>query len=156
MPNMDELSPIETSAYWAGIFKDALESTKLVEIVESEHALNQIHLSGRVRSENEGKIVHGPISKMLDVVGPRGGFFGKAYFKRKDQLRYAWVFSLASDDLEGLIKRILEALEEFIEVAPKIDIMESPLLGPSTPMGEVSAGKPGPGKRGAVPLRSGG
>ena len=145
-----DMDPLEVSEYWSGIFQDALESTNLVEIVEPKVAMNHFHLLGRVRPENERKLVHGPINDMLNAIQKGDeGFFGKVYFKRSGKLKYAWVFSVGSDDLEALVGRLLEALDDHRPRAKKIDVLESPLLGPSTPQSGAN-----PKGKGAAPVKS--
>lgn len=149
------MSPIEVAEALANIMAERLESTGLIQVVERQFHIKQIHLLCRVRQENERLVVHGPIDVMAECSDDFPElkaelFFGKTYFRKGGKLRYGWVFSFGSDDVVKLIEEMCDSLVETRR--GKIDVMEAVLVGSPTPQGSV-VGSSGGGTKGASPLR---
>jgi hypothetical protein len=152
------LSPIEEAEELANLMENRLEATGLVQVVEKQFHIKQVHLLCRVRQEHERLVVHGPIESLAECADDFPElkaelFFGKSYFRKGGKLRYGWVFSFGSDDLVRLIEEMCDALLDATSSGrKKLDIMEVALVGPPTPKGSV-VGSSGGGTRGAAPLR---
>lgn len=145
-------NPLEEAQIMADVWARALDETKLVRIVQKRVAVNQVHLLGRVKTEDERSLVRGLINKMLDVTGWEFLHFGKVYMKKSEKLTYGWEFSAGKDDLPSLIRDLCDAVDEYSydegykEPAQGIEV---PLIGTQAPEGSVTAGK-----KGAQPLRA--
>lgn len=151
-------SPIEHAEQLARILADALESTGLIEIIEPKAAVNTIHLMARVQRQHERDVIHTIARNMLQSVAAHEEIYiGKSFFLRNGKMRYAWVFSVASDNLEDLVDVLVASIEESYDdheeeaTLKKVDVMEAPLLGPRTPQSSSY-----PGARGASPTPMGG
>lgn len=150
------LSPIEVAEELADIMSARLEGTGLVQIVEKQFHIKQVHLLGRVRQENERLVVHGPIDIMAECgedfpeLKPEL-FFGKTYFRKNGKLRYGWVFSFGSDDITALIEAMCDSLTD-ISGRGRIEVMEANLYGTPPPRGSV-VGSSGGGTRGVSVVR---
>jgi len=156
--NVDEFKPPELgdddfADHTAKMTANAIEATKLIEIVEVKAGVGQVHLLGRVKIDNERAFMEKVVSPVLDAFFDCGadGFVGKQYFKRKrGQLpRYGWVISFASNSIREAANTICTALEDAI---PHLEVMEAPLSGPSTPQ----SGGQRSGRKGAAPIGAGG
>lgn len=64
------------------------------------------------------------------------------------KMRYGWVLSCGSRDVKEAAQRIGLALDKAI---PRMEVLEAPLMGPSTPKGQV--GGPVGKSKGATPIR---
>jgi len=149
----DNFGPMAISERLARRLTQALENTGLIEIVEPRAAVGQIHLLARIRKEGEKAFLYGPGKLILSALKkfPRTDIFiGKSFFIRADDLRYAWVVSIGSDQLEECVELVVNALGAEFEPAPKrkLDLSETPLLGPAAPQSATR-----PGARGAAPVR---
>jgi hypothetical protein len=147
------LSPIEVAEELAKLMEKSLEATGLVQVVEKQVHIKQVHLLCRVRQENERLVVHGPIDAMTECADEYPElkaelFFGKSYFRKGGKLRYGWVFSFGSDDIVKLTEEMCDALLD-VHNRVRADVMEAQLVGPSTPKGSVGPG----GFKGAAPVR---
>jgi len=135
-----DIGPQEQAEHLANLVAKTLEDTDLVDIVEVQASLGQIHVLGRVRQDNERPLVHGVVKNILlrcnDIkCDPH---IGKIFFLKNKRLVYGWIFSFASDDLFTAAQAICEAV---FEIIPRKEVLESPLLGPSTPQSDgVSKG----------------
>ena len=151
------LSPIEEAEELASIMEKRLETTGLIQVVETQFHIKQVHLLCRVRQENERLVVHGPIEAMTECADDFPElkpelFFGKSYFRKGGKLRYGWVFSFGSDDLVKLIEEMCDSLVDVSSGKRRVEVMEAVLVGPPTPRGSV-VGSSGGGTKGAAPLR---
>ena len=139
-------SPEEYARRQAHVLKQALERTKLVEIKEVQVMVNQVHLLGRVKTENEPKLIRGPIKAMWlrsNINKKKENLTtSKSYFGVNDDLKYGWTFSAGSDNLEDLVGRLCSALDDS-DIEAKVELEEAVLLGPATPAGSVTGGKKG-------------
>lgn len=134
-----EVSPGEDAEHVAGIIANALEKSGWVEIVDVKSAVGQVHLLGRVKPENERNVVHRLMENVLAKSdGKCETFFGKSYFRDSGKMKYGWAFSFASNNLREAAHAVTDAIAE---VVPRIEVMEAPLLGPSTPSGSVGGSK---------------
>jgi hypothetical protein len=145
-----EISPEEFADHMASIVANALSSTKMFEVVEVQSGIGQLHVMGRVRKDKEKPFIPNvvkPILKVMRHSSNCNGFVGKQYLLKDDddEVRYAWVVSLASNDLRQAVSDICRSFET---VVPRLEVTEAPLLGPGTPQ----SGGRGTGKRGASPL----
>jgi len=140
-----EISEQEYAEHAAGIVAKALEDTNLIEIVEMQPTASQINLLGRVKQENEKKLVH---SVVFSILKRCNGFsephIGKIFFLKNDKLVYGWIFSFSTTDMKTTVQSICQAIEE---VAPKKEVLEAPLVGPNPPTGSIG------GRKGASPIK---
>lgn len=151
------LSPIEVSEELAKLMEQRLEATGLVQVVEKQVHIKQIHLLCRVRQENERLVVHGPIDVMTECADDFPDlkaelFFGKSYFRKGGKLRYGWVFSFGSDDIVRLIEEMCDSLHD-VHSRIRGDVMEVALVGPPPPKGAVMGAGGAGGSKGAAPVR---
>ena len=135
----------------ANILASAFEATKIIEVVETQVSVGQIHFMCRIHPKNEKDVVHSICRPMLiDTKGKCDVFFGKQYILSKDnEVRYAWVISIGSDNLDQACKIICGIIERIL---PKSDKeITVPILGGAAPQGSVKSGC-----RGASPTPFGG
>jgi len=141
-----EISPEEHAEHWAGIFANALTSTKLIGIVEVKSGVGQVHVMGRVRRDRERvfleKVIT-PILRLFDRLEDGHGFLGKQFLLKDGEVKYAWVISFTSHALKDTVTQVCRCFESAI---PRLEVTEAPLLGPSTPQ---SGGRKS-GRRGAA------
>lgn len=132
------LSPEEISAKYASVFAQALESTGLIQVVEIKTMVQQFHILARLRNpKRERDLIYGPIEQMLRNGYDKGVlFFGKEYLLKEGELAYAWVFSVGAEDFEDVIPTLCDTIA--YREKPKLDVMEMPMLGKSTPMSSES------------------
>lgn len=155
--NIDEfaapnLSPEEYAEHTASMVANALTSTRLFEVVEVKAGIGQISLMGRVKSVDEKRFVQMVIDPALDAMeGMCKGFIGKQYLKKKkgDKTKYAWVLSIASNNLKEAASEVCSSFES---ACPKMEVMESPLVGKG-PGSSVPVKLGGTGSRGAMAVR---
>jgi hypothetical protein len=152
-----KLSDKELAEHYASAIARGLQDTGLIEITESKVSPNgtgggRIDYMGRVKKANQGKFVKGgPVELLLRrLKGVCDIFAGIEFFlNNEDQIRYAYVISMGSDNLELTMKAVSEALEN---CGPAMVVTESPLLGDGTPQGSLAQGR-GHGSRGAQPIK---
>lgn len=147
-----ELSPEDLAQHTANMMANALEATKMFEVVEVKSGIGQIHILGRVMREKERvfteKVVH-PVLVVMETDADCNGFIGKQFLLKGgrsiENMKYAWVISFASNDLRSAASKVSYAFEPAI---PRVEVVESPLMGPSTPQsgGQIS------GRKGASPV----
>lgn len=144
-----EISPEEFADHMASIVANSLAATKMFEVVEVQSGIGQVHVMGRVKKEKERPFVPSvvrPILKVMKHSDNCNGFVGKQFILNdNDEVRYAWIVSFSSNDLRRATSDICQSFEA---VSPKLEVTESPLLGPGTPQ----SGGQKTGKRGAAPL----
>jgi len=143
-----EISPEEFAEHTANLVANALSATKIFGVVEVRAGIGQVHVMGRVKRERERQFVDKvvlPILRVMESADDCNGFVGKQFILKDDSVKYAWVISFASNDLRRAASDICQAFEE---VVPRVEVSESPLLGPGTPQsgGRVT------GKKGASPI----
>jgi hypothetical protein len=144
------LSPEDEGKHYADLLASAMESTGLVEIVETKVSVGQIHFMCRVQKKNEKEFAYSVLKPTL--LAARGSFdlfTGKQFFIKKgtDEMVFGWVFAVGSMDLTEAVRTISTILEV---AAPQVMVTEAPLMGPPTPSGSVGKG----GRKGAAPLSS--
>jgi len=148
------LSDSDYAEHTAKMMANALEATRLIEIVEVMAGPGQVHLLGRVKKDNEREFMERVGWPALEVSWDNSikTHVGTQYFlrKSKDKRRYGWVFSFAHTDLRGAANLICQS---FAGVAPRFEVAEAPLRGPGTPQGMVTSGGKGAGKKGASAVR---
>lgn len=144
-----DLTPEEYAAHTANLTANAFQATKLFEIVEVKAGVAQINLLGRVRQDDERTFLEKvitPVLKAIDATPECEGHVCRQYFLKNGKTRYAWAISFGARDLRAAAHAICEAIAT---VTPRLEVMESPLVGPATPVG----GGAGGGRRGAAPVR---
>jgi len=143
-----DLSPKDQAEHTAQRTAAAFEATKLIEIVEVKASPGQVHLLGRVRHDDEKEFLRSVVLPTLMAMSgdEADGHLCQQYFLKNGSLRYGWVISFASNNLKATACKIAEALEPAI---PRMEVLESPLQGPSTPQ----SGGQTTGRRGAAPVR---
>ena len=151
-----DLSPEDLTQHTANLIANALDATGLIEVREIQaNLVNQVHILARVQARNAREAAN----KIVDTVIMRTdddpsieAFLGKQYLRKKKQgqprkkLCFAWVFSFGSKDLHHMVTVVCNAIEESTP-RKRLDVLESPLMGPGTPIST------GPGSRGARPVK---
>jgi hypothetical protein len=143
-----DISPEEYAEHWGNMMANALSATKLIGVVEVRSGIGQVHIMGRVRRDQERMFLEKVIEKILKFLDRDDdchGFVGKQFLIKDDNVRYAWVISLASNDLKSTVAKVCMSFESAI---PKVEVSEAPLLGPSTPQ----SGGQKSGRKGASPV----
>jgi hypothetical protein len=145
-----EITAQEYTEHTAGVIANFLEATGLVEVREIQaNLVNQVHLLCRVKDANARTVAQKLVKAILvraEVDGKIEAFIGKQFILKDGKLLYAWVFSFACEDLKRMAQVVCDAIEEAVPKR-KIEVVESPLMGPGTPRSY------GPGSRGASPLK---
>jgi len=143
-----DISPQEYAEHTAQQTASAFEATKLIEIVEVKAGIGAVHLLGRVKKDNEKTFMEMVVHPVLRAMSESDadGFVGKQFFLKNGAVKYGWVISFSSNNLRQAAYNIAEALEPAI---PRLEVMESPLVGPGAPQSGGSTS----GRRGASPLR---
>jgi len=144
-----DIGPEEYAEHMANVLANALQATKIFGVVEVQAGVGQVNVMGRVRRDRErvflDKVV-APVLVMMDKVDDVEGFIGKQFLVRDGAVKYAWVISYASNDLKSATFAVCQAFESAI---PRMEVTESPLMGPSTPQ----SGGASTGRKGASPVR---
>lgn len=144
-----ELTPEEYAEHTANQTANAFQATKLFEVVEVKAGVGQIHLLGRVKQEDErtflDKVIT-PVLKAIEASKECEGHICKQFILKNGKTKYAWTISFAANNLRAAAHSICEAVASAI---PRREVMESPLVGPATPVG----GGAGGGRKGAAPVR---
>ena len=144
-----DLTPDEYAEHTANLTANAFQATKLFEVVEVKAGVGQIHLLGRVKQDDErtflDKVIT-PVLKAIEASHECEGHICKQFILKNGKTKYAWTVSFAANNLKLAAHAICEAVNTAV---PRLEVVESPLVGPSTPMG----GGPGGGRRGASPVR---
>jgi hypothetical protein len=144
-----DLTPEEYAEHTANQTANAFQATKLFEVVEVKAGIGQVHLLGRVRQGDERAFldrVITPVLKAMEDTRECEGHVCKQFILKNGQTRYAWTISFAANNLREAAHAICKAIAPAI---PKLEVMESPLVGPATPVG----GGAGGGRKGAIPVR---
>jgi hypothetical protein len=139
------LSPEDEARHYAGLLASTLESSGLVEVVETKVSVGQIHFMCRVQKKNEKEFAHSVLHPVL--LAARGSFdlfTGKQFFIKKDtdEMVFGWAFCVGAMDMGETVRTIGTILEV---ATPQVLVTEAPLMGPSTPAGSVGPG----GRKGA-------
>lgn len=144
------MNPEEISAQYAAAFSEALESTGLVQVVEIKTMVQQFHILARLKNpKRERDLIYGPIEQMLRNCQDKGVlFFGKEYLLKDGGLVYGWVFSVGAEDFEDVVPTLCDTVT--YREKTKVDVMEMPMLGRSTPQSSDATGG-----RGWQPTRGG-
>lgn len=129
----------------AKILVEALNRTGVIEVLETQISVNEVHMMARVHRENEKDWVHGAARSLLYAVDDKQIelFIGKQFFL-KDGLKFAWVVAFSGPDLIKFADRLVAVIEEH---QPEVEIGEQPLLGPKAPQAK------GPGSKGVRPVQ---
>ena len=117
-------------------------------IVEVRAGVGQLHVMGRVRRDMERKFLEqviDPILRFFDRNEEANGFVGKQFMLKEGEVKYAWVFSMSSNDLKGTAGGFCRSFEAAI---PRVEVSESPLMGAQAPQ----SGGQKSGRRGAAPV----
>jgi hypothetical protein len=141
-----ELSDEDYTEHTAGQTANALQSTKLFEVVEVKTGIGQIHLLGRVKQDNERAFLDKVVVPILKVLEKYDGHICKQFLLKNGDLKYAWSVSFAAEDIRAVAHEVCNAIAAAV---PKLQVMEAPLVGPSTPQGAGPRG----GRKGASPIR---
>jgi hypothetical protein len=147
-----EMTAEEYANHTARMVAAALEATRMFGIVEIKSGVGQAHILGRVKREKERifaeKVVY-PVVLALKKDEDSTGFIGKQYLLKGgdnfDDLKYAWVFSFASNNLREAAHKVCDAFRPAI---PRREVTEGPLMGPGTPQ----SGGQKSGRKGAAPV----
>jgi hypothetical protein len=131
----------------AKMVANAFEATELIEIVEVKAGIGEIHLMGRVKSKKEPMFLESVVKPILYAMqGTCNGHVGKQFLLKRDEMRYGWVISFASNDLKKAASAICESIAP---LRPKVESDEAPLMGTGAPQ----SGGRGTGRKGASPLK---
>lgn len=143
-----DLTPEEYAEHTANLTANAFQATGLFEVVEVKAGVGQVHLLGRVKQDDEraflDKVIT-PVLKAMDASHECEGHICKQFILKNGRTKYAWTVSFAANNLKAAAYAICEAIQPAI---PKLEVMESPLVGPSTPQGAGPRG----GRKGAAPV----
>ena len=149
-----DISAEEFAEHMANMFANALTATKLFEVVEVKAGVGQVHIMGRVKNDKERLFMERVGNAVLDVQLDHADictvFLGKQMIRKELSLKsrttkFAWVLSYASNDLRQATNLICRSFEQSV---PKLEVMESPLMGPGSPQ----SGGRGTGRKGASPV----
>jgi hypothetical protein len=144
-----DIGPEEYAEHMANVLANALQATKIFGVVEVQAGIGQVNVMGRVKRDSErvflDKVVT-PILVMMNKIDDVEGFIGKQFLLRDGGVKYAWVISYASNDLKKATFAVCQAFEGAI---PRLEVTESPLMGPPTPQ----SGGTTTGRKGASPVR---
>ena len=144
-----DLTPEEYAEHTANQTANAFQATKLFEVVEVKAGVGQVHLLGRVRQEDEraflDKVIT-PVLKAIEASHECEGHICKQFILKNGKTKYAWTISFAANNLRAAAHAICEAITSAV---PRLEVMESPLVGPSTPVSDGAGGK----RKGASPVR---
>jgi hypothetical protein len=128
----------------ADLLARVLESTKLMEVVETKLSVGQIYFLCRVEQKSAKELMstYGfPILEEANKPKTFDCFIGTQYLvDKRGEHRYAWVFGVGSDDLPDASRRICDIVSAN---APKLEVTEAPLVGPPSPSGSVKGGRRG-------------
>lgn len=143
------LSAEEYAEHTANLTANAFQATKLFEVVEVKAGVGQVHLLGRVKQEDERVFVDKVITPVLIAIEAEHeceGHVCKQFIRKNGKTKYAWTISFAANNLREAAHAICNAVSDSI---PRLEVMESPLVGPPTPVGSGPGGK----NKGATPVR---
>ena len=139
-----EVGPEEYAEHKANVLANVLQSTQIFDVVEVQAGIGQINVMGRVRRDKERVFLDKVVTPVLTVMHKTDdieGFVGKQFILRDEAVKYAWVISYASDNLQKATQLICQSFEAII---PRTEVTESPLMGPSTPQsGGIKSGRKG-------------
>jgi hypothetical protein len=144
-----DLTPEEYAEHTANQTANAFQSTKLFEVVEVKAGVGQVHLLGRVKQDDERDFLEKvitPVLKAIEASHECEGHICKQFILKNGKTKYAWTISFAANNLRAAAHAICEAVSTAV---PRMEVMESPLVGPATPAG----GGAGGGRKGAAPVR---
>jgi len=142
-----EISAQEFAEHTANQTAGAFAATKMFEVVEVKAGVGQIHLLGRVKKDYDKMFVEKVIDPVLRAIYKTDGCEGhlcKQFLLKDGVTKFAWTISFAANDLRAAAHAICEAITPAI---PRHEVMESPLRGPSTPVGSKG------GRKGAAPVQ---
>lgn len=148
-----ELTPEEYARHTAQMVAKALEATRMFGVIEVQAGVGQAHIMGRVKREKERAFAENvvyPVLVAMEKDHDCSGFVGKQYLLKDggssfDDMKYAWVFSFASNDIREAAHKVCNS---FADAIPRVEVTEGPLLGPATPQ----SGGYKSGHRGAAPV----
>lgn len=147
-----ELSPEEYARHTAQMVAAALESTRMFGVIEVQAGVGQAHIMGRVKREKErmfAEMVVFPVLIAIKQDQDCNGFVGKQFLLKDGEqlgdMKYAWVFSFASNNIRDAAHKVCDA---FSHAIPRLEVTEGPLLGPTTPQ----SGGQRSGSKGASPV----
>lgn len=142
-----DLSAQDFAEHTANATANAFAATKMFEVVEVKAAVGQVHLLGRVKKDFDKAFVEkviDPVLRALDRTDGCEGHLCKQFLLKDGVTKFAWTISFAANDLRSAAHAVCDAIAPAI---PKIEVMESPLMGPGTPVGSKG------GRKGAAPVR---
>lgn len=145
-----ELSDGDVAEHYANMVRNAIDRSKLGEVVEAKAAVGQMHFLCRVKEDKKKDWINRFEYNVLLLMKGTGNdvFVGNERFLNKnDELRFGYVISVGSKDVKDAAQKLCEAIDRAV---PRMEVLEAPLLGPGTPVG---AGPKG-GKKGAAPIRT--
>jgi hypothetical protein len=145
-----DLTSEDYAEHTANQTANALQATRMFEVVEVKAGIGQVHLLGRVKQENEKAFLNKVVTPVLRALeesnGGCAGHICKQFIRKNGKTKYAWTVSFASADLRSASHLICEALSGAVVGR---EVLEAPLVGPPTPLG----GGPLGGRKGATPVR---
>lgn len=145
-----DLTPDDYAAHTANQAANAFQATQLFEVIEVKAGVGQIHLLGRVKQDNEKDFLDKVVTPVLKVIEESNGGWEchicKQFLRKNGKTKYAWTISFAAVELRQAAHAICSAINAS---SPKREVLEAPLVGPSTPAG----GGPRGGRKGAAPVR---
>ena len=141
---------VSKEEHYANMIANALEATGLItKVKEVKFAVGQMYFLCRVDKAAARRFVRGPGEGALRrFKGHCQVFVGTQYFidEDTDELRFGWLVGFTFDPTE--LREVVEGIDAVLsKYTSKIEVLESPLMGPGTP-----SGGPGRGK-GAAPIR---
>jgi hypothetical protein len=139
------MGPEELATSMAHVLIKAMGETGVFTAVDLQVAVNQFHILGRVKEENEARLVEEYGFPMLESVLDRATLFlGKSFFLKDGHRRYGWQISVGADDLVAVVRDMCLALERSTEAGIlDIDPGTIPMLGNPEPVGDVKSGRRG-------------
>lgn len=144
-----ELSAREFAEHTAKQTASAVQATQIFEVVEVKANVGQVHILGRVKKDADAQFVDKVVTPILRAIRDTDGCEGhlcKQFLLKNEATKFAWTISFAANDLREAAHAVVDAIKPAI---PRVEVMESPLRGPSTPQG--AQGKSG--RKGASPVR---
>jgi hypothetical protein len=138
-----DMGPLEVANVLGKLFGAALDSTGLFELVETQTAIAQIHILGRVRPADEKEWVNLGYA-IMEGTGDIGlSFWGKSFFLRNGRRKYGWQVSMGGDDLHRVVGSCCEVIQQFIEGDSPVDLDSVPILGSAEPSADPASGRRG-------------
>ena len=146
-----DLTESDLAEHYAGALARALESTNYFEVIEVFADNGEVHITGRVKRDNEKQFLQKCVKEMLRIEQTKicQMLIGKRYLLRSDSVLYAWSVAVSSKRLKEATHALCNCLDA---LQPRREIVESPLMGSASPQ----SGGQTTGKKGAHPTGAAG